>query len=94
LEPNRPDVIAELGQVYVQLKKYADAEKQLNQAIALDADNYAANFGLLQLYARTGDTRREAQSKRFDEVKDKSQEQNREAMRVIEIRPEGDPVKP
>jgi tetratricopeptide (TPR) repeat protein len=89
LKPDQPEVLAELGQVYVQMKRYAEAEKQLDRAVALDADSYPGNFGLLQLYARTGDPRREAQSKRFDAIKGKSEEQYREMMRVIEIQPQG-----
>jgi tetratricopeptide (TPR) repeat protein len=85
LKPDRPAVLAELGQVYTQMKRYGDAEKQLNRAIALDANNYAANFGLLQLYARTGDSRREEQSKRFDAIKQENEEQARDMMRVIEV---------
>jgi tetratricopeptide (TPR) repeat protein len=85
LKPDRPAVLAELGQVYTQMKKYRDAEKQLDRAIALEANNYAANFGLLQLYARTGDSRREEQSKRFDAIKQENEEQLRDTMRVIEV---------
>ena len=87
LNPNQPDVLAELGQVYLQMKLYVDAKKQLDRAVALDANNYSANFGLLQLYARIGDSRREDQSKRFDEIKQEYQDDLRETMRVIEARP-------
>lgn len=87
LNPNRPDVLAELGQAYMQMKMYADAENQLDRAVALDANNYAANFALLQLYARRGDSRREEQAKRFDEIKQKYQDDVRETMRVIEAHP-------
>ncbi|MDR3727355.1 MAG: tetratricopeptide repeat protein [Terracidiphilus sp.] len=93
LKPDQPEVLAELGQVDLQLKKYAEAEKLLDRAFALDADSYPGNFGLLQLYARTGDSRREEQSKRFDAIKGKSEEQYREMMRVIEIQPQGKPEK-
>ena len=85
LKPDQPAVLAELGLVYTQMKKYGDAEKQLDRAIALEANNYAANFGLLQLYARTGDSRREEQSKRFDAIKQENEEQLRDALRVIEV---------
>jgi tetratricopeptide (TPR) repeat protein len=85
LKPDRPAVLAELGQVYVQMKQYGDAEKLFDRAIALEANNYAANFGLMQLYARTGDSRREEQSKRFDAVKQENEEQLRDALRVIEV---------
>jgi thioredoxin-like negative regulator of GroEL len=67
------------------MKKYGDAEKQLDRAIALEENNYAANFGLLQLYARTGDSRREEQSKRFDAIKQGNEEQLRDTLRVIEV---------
>jgi tetratricopeptide (TPR) repeat protein len=93
LKPDQPEVLAELGQVDVQLKKYAEAEKLLGKALALDAESYPGNFGLLQLYARTGDARREEQSRRFDAIKGKSEEQYREMMRVIEIQPQGKPQK-
>jgi hypothetical protein len=43
---------------------------------------------LLQLYARTGDPRREQQSKRFDEIKGKDEEHYQEMMRTIALRPE------
>lgn len=93
LKPDQPEVLAELGQVYAQMKKYAEAEKMLARAVALDADSYPGNFGLLQLYARTGDPRRGEQSKRFDAIKGKSEEQYREMMRVIEIHPQCKPEK-
>jgi tetratricopeptide (TPR) repeat protein len=91
LRPDHPDVLAELGQICVTTRSYPAAQSYFERAIQLDRDNYAANFGLLQLYARTGDARREQQAKRFDEIKDKKEEQEREMMRVIEIRPDGGP---
>jgi Flp pilus assembly protein TadD len=90
LKADQPEVLAELGQVYVSKKKYAEAESKLSRAIELDPDSYAANFGLLQLYARTSDPRRDEQSKRFDAIKDKNDEKYREMMRVIEIVPQGE----
>ena len=88
LTPNRPDILAELGQVSLATRKYPEAKTDLQQAIALDPDNYQANFGLLQLYARTNDEHREEQSKRFDEIKNKDEQQYKEMMRIIEVRPE------
>ncbi|WP_158750511.1 lipopolysaccharide assembly protein LapB [Acidobacterium sp. S8] len=88
LEPNRPETLAELGLLYLQIKDYPNAEKHLSQALTLNPDNSAANFGLLQLYARTGDPRREEQQKRFNALKDKQQELSVELMRTIEIRPQ------
>jgi uncharacterized protein HemY len=62
LTPDRPDVLAELGQVFFANHDYREAQTYLDRAVARDRENYAANFGLLQLYARTGDPRREEQS--------------------------------
>jgi len=89
-EPNQVNALAELGQIEVTERDYQKAAETLQRAIALDADNYAANFGLLQLYARTGDARRDAQSKRFDAIKDKKEERDLQMMRSIEIRRNGE----
>lgn len=88
LKPDRPETLAEIGQVYVQQRKFPEAEKEFSHALAISPDNYAANFGLLQLYARTADPRREEQSRRFDEIKSTSESQYQDMMRIIEIRPE------
>lgn len=88
MKPDYPDALAELGQVYVQTKQYAKADKPLNLAIRLDRDNYEANFGLLELYARTGDSRLAEQSRRFDAVKEERETKLREAMRILEVKPE------
>jgi tetratricopeptide (TPR) repeat protein len=85
LRHDQPDVLAELGQIYVSNRDYPRAAQPLERAVQLDPDNYAANFGLLQLYARTGDARREEQSKHFEEIKDKKDEHDREMMRSIEF---------
>ena len=66
-------------------------QSYFDQALKLDPASYAANFGLLQLYARTGDPRREEQSKRFDQIKDQKEERDRQMMRSIEIRPDPRP---
>ena len=88
LAPDRPDVLGELGQVFVASHEYREAQAYLDRAVAHDPENYGANFGLLQLYARTGDPRREQQSKRFDEIKSKDEERYQEMMRTIDLRPE------
>jgi tetratricopeptide (TPR) repeat protein len=93
LASNRPDILAELGQVYIASRKYPEAKTYFDRAIALEPENYVANFGLLQLYARTGDSRREDQSKRFDVVKGKDEEHYREMMRIITVHPETTPAK-
>jgi len=83
--PDQPDVLAELGQISVTQRDFARAANYLSRALALDNDNYAANFGLLELYARTGDPRRDQQSARFDEIKSKREQEERDMMRVLEI---------
>jgi len=87
LEPGRADALAELGQISLQTRNFDQARSYLNDALSKDPDNYAANFGLLQLYARTADPNREQQAQRFERIKDMKQEQEKEMMRVIEIRP-------
>ena len=91
LRPGQPEALAELGQIAVTRREFSPAADFFDRAIKLDPDNYGANFGLLQLYARTGDPRRDQQSKRFDEIKKQREEQNRETMRSIEIRASGSP---
>jgi tetratricopeptide (TPR) repeat protein len=90
LRPNQADALAELGQIGVQTRNFSRADSYFEQALRVDPDNYAANFGLLQLYARTGDSRRDQQSQRFDQIKNKKEERDRQMTRVIEMRPDGD----
>lgn len=87
LRAGQPDVLAELGQISAQKRDFAHASAYFDEALSKDPANYSANFGLLQLYARTGDPRREQQSRRFDEIKSMKEEQDKQMMRVIEIRP-------
>lgn len=93
LSPDRPDILAELGQVSIASHQYPDAQSYLDRAVALEPENYAANFGLLQLYARTGDARREQQSNRFDEIKNKDEAHYQEMMRIINVQKVEAPVK-
>jgi cytochrome c-type biogenesis protein CcmH/NrfG len=87
LRPGQADSLAELGQICIQNRDFGHASTYLDQALRNDPDNYAANFGLVQLYARTGDPRRDRQAQRFEQIKGMKQEQEKEMMRVIEIRP-------
>ena len=91
LHPDQASVLAELGQIAVNERDYATATADLERAIELDGENYAANFGLLQLYARTNDPRRAQQAKRFEQIKDKKDERDLQMMRSIEIRRDGEP---
>lgn len=86
---DQPDVLAELGQICLTQRNYPQATTYLDRAVALDKDNYAANFGLLELYARTSDPRRQQQSARFDAIKDKREQWDRDMMRVLEIHKDG-----
>jgi len=88
LHPDQPEVLAELGQVYLQMRNYPAAEKALDRSLQLDPDGYTANFALLQLYAFNHDTRRAEQAKKFNAIKSKNDEEYRETMRVIEVRPD------
>jgi uncharacterized protein HemY len=91
LRPDQPDTLAELGQICLQNREFDQASSYFDQALRKDPDNYGANFGLLQLYARSGDSRRDQQAHRFEQIKDMKQEQEKEMMRAIEIRP-NDPM--
>lgn len=91
LRSQQPDALAELGQISTTKREFSEAATQFAEALRIDPDNYAANFGLLLLYARTDDARRDRQSKRFEEIKNKKEERDRQMKRVIEIRRDGEP---
>ncbi|HEY2469515.1 MAG TPA: tetratricopeptide repeat protein [Terracidiphilus sp.] len=86
LHPGQADTLSALGQVSLLEHDFKQASARFEEALRLEPDNYTANFGLLQLYARTGDPRREKQSQRFDEIKNQKEEQDRQMMRTIQIR--------
>jgi Flp pilus assembly protein TadD len=92
LHPGQADALAELGQISALNHNTAEAQSYFDQALKLDPGSYAANFGLLQLYARTSDPRREEQAKRFDQIKDEKEERDRQMMRSIEIRRDPDAI--
>lgn len=87
LTPNQPEVLAEMGSVFMQMHDFGRAQLELDRALHLDANSYSANFELLQLYAIRHDPRRTAQAKKFDEIKDQNDEEYRKTMRVLEVRP-------
>ena len=86
LKPENADGYAELGQCFIQQKNYAQAGQSLQQALKIDADNYAANFNLLTLYSRTKDKREAEQANKFEAVKNKRNEQMQDFLRTIEVR--------
>jgi tetratricopeptide (TPR) repeat protein len=86
-KPDYANVLAEMGQYYLMKKDYGEAEKQIRRALEIDPDYLAANLYLLTLYTRTGDSRREAQAKHFEELQKHREEKARELMRIVEVRP-------
>lgn len=86
-QPVYADVLAQLGQYFLVRKDYAQAEQQLRRALEIDPDHYSANFYLLTLYTRTGDSRREAQGKHFEELKILLNEKTQELLRIVEVQP-------
>jgi hypothetical protein len=68
-------------------KDYVQAEKQLRHALELDADHFSANFYLLRLYTLTGDSRREAQAKHYEELQKLREQKAQEFLRMVEVRP-------
>lgn len=87
IQPGYADALAQLGQYYLVRKDHARAEQQLRRALEIDPDHYSANFYLLTLYTRTGDPRREAQAKHFEELKILLNEKTQELLRIVEVRP-------
>jgi Flp pilus assembly protein TadD len=94
LLPNQASVLSELGQIAVGEGNNAEASAFLDRALQLDPDNYGGNYGLLLLYGRTHDPRREQQAKRFEEVKGKKDARDLEMLRTFEIRRDGDSNSP
>lgn len=86
-KPDFPDALAALGRWYLNHKDYQQAEKHIRLALEIEPDHYAANFYLLMVYTRTKDAKREAQAKRFDELKKRMAEKTQEFLRIVEVRP-------
>jgi hypothetical protein len=57
----------------------------LNQALALDRDNYAATVNLAALFARTRDPRRAEQDARLDALQRNRALAGQEFLRIIEV---------
>jgi len=86
-QPAYADALAQLGQYYLVRRDYEQAEKQIRRALEIDPDHYSANFYLLTLYTRTGDSRREAQERHFEELKNLLNEKTQELLRIVEVHP-------
>jgi tetratricopeptide (TPR) repeat protein len=86
-KPEYADARAELGQYYLTRKDYTNAEKQIRSALSIEPGHFSANFYLLTLYTRTGDSRREEQAKRWEELQRLRDEKTQEYLRIVEVRP-------
>jgi tetratricopeptide (TPR) repeat protein len=86
-QPENPDALAQLGNYYLLRRDYRNAETPIRHALQIDPEHYSANFFLLTLYTRTGDARREAQEKRFEDLKIALVERAQELLRIVEVRP-------
>lgn len=85
--PDYPDALAELARSLLTKKEYRQAQSELDRALALSPDHYQANLNLLLLYTKLGDARRDAQSRRVEELKKAAEEKSQEMSRIIAIRP-------
>ena len=56
-------------------------------ALTADPDQYSANFYLSTLFTCTGDSRQEAQAKRFGQLKSPLHDRTKELLRIVEVRP-------
>ena len=62
-QPDYTDALAQLGQYYLGLKDFKEAERQLSRALQFDPSHYSANFVPLDALQTNRDPRREAQEK-------------------------------
>jgi tetratricopeptide (TPR) repeat protein len=88
--PDQPNTLAELGRTAFLQHNNEEAARYLDRALKIDGDNYLANYGLMQLYARTKDPRKEEQEKRFNQVKDNQDQRELQSRRLFEIRRDGE----
>jgi tetratricopeptide (TPR) repeat protein len=94
LLPKQASVLSELGQIAVAEGNNTEASEYLDRALQLDPDNYGGNYGLLLLFARTNDPRRDQQAKRFEEIKGKKDARDLEMVRSLEIHRDGESNSP
>jgi tetratricopeptide (TPR) repeat protein len=87
LQPDHADALAELGWIYTRRAEFDKAEAMLQKAIQLQPDHYQGHFHLMGLYARTRDSRYQAQREHFEKIKEKRWERLTAALRTIEAVP-------
>jgi len=81
------DAWAELGLLQTRSGQYAEAERSIGKALAIDPENYQATVNLTTLYTRTRDPRREEQAARLEALQKKRGERAQEFLRQIEVVP-------
>ncbi len=87
LAPDLADAWSELGLIQTRLGNVAEAERSLNKALAIDPNHYQANVNLGTLYARTRDSRRDAQAARIATLQEQRNTRAQDFLRVIEVVP-------
>jgi tetratricopeptide (TPR) repeat protein len=85
--PGYADAWAELGLLQTRAGEYAAAERSLQKALSLDAENYQAIVNLTALYTRTRDPRREEQAARLEALQKTRSERAQDFLRMVEFVP-------
>jgi tetratricopeptide (TPR) repeat protein len=85
--PQFVDAMAELAWVHIRQGHTSEAGRELENAFALDPENFRVNANLLVLYQKTGDPRTAQQQARLEEIKKKRAEDEQLLWRTIEVRP-------
>lgn len=85
--PSHADGWAERGLIATRRGDYAGAEAALQQALALDPDNYEATLHLAALYGRTRDPRRAAQETRLQALVARRETRAQEFLRLVQAVP-------
>lgn len=85
--PSHADGWAERGLIATRRGDYAGAESALQQALALDPDNYEATLHLAALYGRTHDPRRAAQEARLQALVARREVRAQEFLRLVQAVP-------
>ena len=86
-DPVYADSHAELALARMRLGDVGGARKELDRALAIDLDSYAANQNLLALYERTKDPRSAKQRQRVSELEAKRSRKQELMLRRIEVIP-------
>lgn len=86
-DPDYADAYAALGGVYLNQKKYGNAEESLLRALKIDPTNYLANLNLTVLYQRTKDKRAAEQAKRFAALQTQREQRAKLFLRTIRVVP-------